>query len=213
MKFSEQWLRKWVNPPISTAVMCEQLTLAGLEVDSIEPAAGEFSHVVVGEVLRVEQHPDADRLRVCHVNVGDEELQIVCGGANVRVGLKVAVATIGATLPGNFKIKKSKLRGVESQGMLCSASELGLAETSEGILELPSDAPIAADVRHYLQLDDVSIDIELTPNRGDCASVLGVAREVAAINDMLLEKEFVAHAKATIKDSLPITISAPRGCG
>lgn len=212
MKFSEQWLRKWVNPPISTEQMSEQLSLAGLEVDSIEPVAGAFSHVVVGEVIRCEQHPDADRLRVCHVNIGDEELTIVCGGANVRTGLKVAVATIGATLPGDFKIKKSKLRGVESHGMLCSASELGLAQTSAGILELPADAPIAADLRDYLQLNDVSIDIDLTPNRGDCASVLGVAREVAAINDMKLVKEMVAHVKATIKDSLPISISAEQGC-
>lgn len=212
MKFSEKWLRQWVNPPIETKVLCDQLTLAGLEVDSLQPVAADFSNVVVGEVLSTEQHPDADRLRVCQVNVGDEALSIVCGGQNVRAGLKVAVAQIGAVLPGDFKIKKSKIRGVVSLGMICSADELGLDQTSEGIMELPSDAPIAADLRDYLQLNDQCIEIDLTPNRGDCLSILGIAREVSAINNSPLLKEVRAHVPPSTKKTLPVAISAPTAC-
>lgn len=212
MKFSEQWLRQWVNPPVETKVLCEQLTLAGLEVDSIEPAASEFRHVIVGEVLSTDQHPDADRLKVCQVNVGDEALTIVCGGQNVRPGLKVAVAQIGAVLPGDFKIKKSKIRGVVSFGMLCGADELGLPKENDGIMELPFDAPVAADLRDYLQLNDQCIDIDLTPNRGDCLSIIGIAREVAAINHCPILKEFFAHVPPSTQKKLPLAITAESGC-
>ncbi|MDH5370931.1 MAG: phenylalanine--tRNA ligase subunit beta, partial [Gammaproteobacteria bacterium] len=153
MKFSEQWLREWINPDISTDELSHQLTMAGLEVDAIEPVAAEFTKVVVGEVLSVEKHPDADKLNVCQVNVGeDEPLNIVCGAANVREGLRIPAALVGAVLPGDFKIKKSKLRGVPSHGMLCSTSELGITETAEGLMELPNDAPIGTDIRDYLNL-------------------------------------------------------------
>ncbi len=212
MKFSEQWLRKWVNPPISTKALCDQLSLAGLEVDSVEPVAKDFTQVIVGEVLSTEQHPDADRLKVCQVNVGDDTLTIVCGGKNVRPGLKVAVAQIGAVLPGDFKIKKSKIRGVTSLGMLCSEGELGLPQTNDGIMELPSEAPIAADLRDYLQLNDQCIDIDLTPNRGDCLGIIGIAREVGAMNNVPLLKEISAHVPPVTKKTLPVTISAPTGC-
>ncbi|MBX9586780.1 MAG: phenylalanine--tRNA ligase subunit beta [Gammaproteobacteria bacterium] len=212
MKFSEQWLRQWVNPPIETKALCDQLTLAGLEVDKIEPVAGDFSNVIVGEVISTEQHPNADRLKICQVNVGDEALTIVCGGKNVRPGLKVAVAQIGAVLPGDFKIKKSKIRDVVSYGMLCSSEELGLPKDIDGIIELPPEAPIAADLRDYLQLDDLCIDIDLTPNRGDCLSIIGIAREVAALNNSPLLKEISAHVPPTTKKTLPVSITAANGC-
>ncbi len=148
MKFSEQWLREWVDPPVTTSQLAEQLTMAGLEVDAVEPVAPDFSGVVVGEVLAIEPHPDADKLRICRVAVGTSEpLKIVCGAANVRVGMRVPAALIGATLPGGMAIKKAKLRGVESSGMLCSAKELGIAEDAEGLLELPASATPGADVR------------------------------------------------------------------
>ena len=183
MKFSESWLREWVNPAVSSDVLSEQLSMAGLEVDAVSPVAGDFSGVVVGEVVSCAQHPDADKLQVTKVNVGDAELlDIVCGASNCRLGLKVAVAKVGAVLPGDFKIKKAKLRGQPSMGMLCSFSELGMAEDSDGIIELPADAPIGQDIRQYLQLDDVSIEVDLTPNRADCLGLLGLAREVAVLN-------------------------------
>ena len=179
MKFSEQWLREWVDPPVSTEQLVEQLTMAGLEVDSIEPAAPPFSGIVVGEVLAIEPHPDADKLRVCRVAVGQSEpLQIVCGAANVRVGMRVPAALVGATLPGGMAIKKAKLRGVESSGMLCSAKEIGIAEEAEGLLELPVTATPGTDVRTLLNLDDHSIEVDLTPNRGDCLGLIGIAREI-----------------------------------
>jgi phenylalanyl-tRNA synthetase beta chain len=156
MKFSEQWLREWVNPAVTSSQLAQQLTLVGLEVESTEPVAGSFSGVVIGEVLSTQQHPDADRLRVCQVAVGDPDaLTIVCGGQNVRAGLKVPVAKINAVLGADFKIKKSKLRGVESHGMICSEGELGLPVVTEGIMELPADAPIGMDIREYLQLNDI----------------------------------------------------------
>ncbi|MEC8139498.1 MAG: phenylalanine--tRNA ligase subunit beta, partial [Pseudomonadota bacterium] len=164
MKFSEKWLREWVNPAIDTQALSEQLSMAGLEVDGVEPAAAEFTGVVVGEVVECGQHPDADKLRVTKVNVGgDELLDIVCGAPNCRQGLKVAVATVGAVLPGDFKIKKAKLRGQPSHGMLCAFVELGISEEGDGIMELPSDAPIGTDLREYLSLDDNIIDVDLTP--------------------------------------------------
>ncbi|MBA2654832.1 MAG: phenylalanine--tRNA ligase subunit beta [Gammaproteobacteria bacterium] len=211
MKFSELWLREWVNPLSSTKELADQLTLAGLEVDSITPVAGAFSNVVVGEIVDIMQHPDADRLKVCTVDVGEgESLSIVCGGQNARKNIKVAVAKIDAVLPGNFKIKKSKLRGVESYGMLCSEVELGLAETSDGIMELPSQAPVGKNIRDYLDLDDAIIDIALTPNRGDCLSILGLAREVSVLNKLTLTPPFAEkNATTASKDTLGITLSEP----
>lgn len=213
MKFSEQWLREWVNPPISTAELAAQLTMAGLEVDAIEAVAGKFDHVVVGEVISLEKHPDADKLRVCQVNVGEKTpLQIVCGAANVHVGMKAPAALIGASLPGDLKIKKSKLRGVESFGMLCSAKELGLAESAEGLLPLPADAPVGQSIRDYLQLDDVSIELGLTPNRGDCLGVEGVAREVAVLNRLEVSGPAIKPVAASIKDTLSVTLTAAADC-
>jgi phenylalanyl-tRNA synthetase beta chain len=213
MKFSEQWLREWVNPSITTAELAEQLTMAGLEVDAIEPVAGEFDKVVVGEVISLEKHPDADKLRVCQVNIGEKDpLQIVCGAPNVHAGMKAPVALIGARLPGDFKIKKSKLRGVESFGMLCSAKELGLAESAEGLLPLAGDAPVGQSVRDYLQLDDVSIELGLTPNRGDCLGIEGVAREVAVLNRLDSTGPAMEAVKAGIQDTFPVTLSAEVDC-
>jgi phenylalanyl-tRNA synthetase beta chain len=183
MRFSEAWLREWVNPPVDTRQLADQLSMAGLEVDAVEPAAAAFSGVRIGWVQSVAQHPDAEKLRVCRVDLGeDAPLQIVCGAANVAEGMKVPVATVGAVLPGDFKIKRAKLRGVESHGMICSAKELGLAESSEGILPLSADAPVGEDIRDWMALDDHCIEVDLTPDRGDCLSVAGLAREVAVIN-------------------------------
>jgi phenylalanyl-tRNA synthetase beta chain len=182
MKFSEKWLREWVNPDVDTATLVAQLTLAGLEVDAVEPVAGDFRGVLVGQVVSVESHPDADKLRLCKVDVAaDELLSIVCGASNVRLDLKIPVAVIGAVLPGNFKIKKAKLRGVQSFGMLCSAKELGMADNADGLMELATDAPVGEDFRKYLDLDDVSIDVDLTPNRSDCLGIAGIAREVGVL--------------------------------
>ncbi len=213
MQISEAWLREYVNPPINTEELVAQLTMAGLEVDSVTPAAAEFSGVVVGEVLSMQQHPDADRLRVCQVNVGEEQpLQIVCGASNVCVGLKIPAALIGAVLPGDFKIKKSKLRGVESFGMLCSEKELGLAADANGLMELAPDAPVGVDIREYLSLNDAIIEVDLTPNRADCLSVEGIAREVAVLNKMDWSITEVQQLAAGHQDSLTVTVDAPAAC-
>ncbi len=213
MKFSEQWLREWVNPSVSTEELCHQLTMAGLEVDAVEPVAGEFSGVVVAEVLSVEPHPDADKLRVTQVNVGEgEPVQIVCGAANVRPGLRVPCAMVGAKLPGDFKIKKAKLRGVPSNGMLASASELGLAESSEGLMELPVDAPVGQNFRDYLQLDDVTIELGLTPNRGDCLSIAGIARETGVLNHADVKWPVCEPVTASVDDALAVSVAASEAC-
>ncbi|MCK4492838.1 MAG: phenylalanine--tRNA ligase subunit beta, partial [Methylococcales bacterium] len=213
MQISEAWLRERVNPAISTNELVEQLTMAGLEVDSVKPAAAEFSKIVVGEILTIEKHPDADKLNVCTVEVGeDEPLQIVCGANNVRVGLKIPAALIGAVLPRNFKIKKSKLRGVLSFGMLCSETELGLADSADGLMELADDAPVGSDIREYLSLDDNIIELDLTPNRADCLSVEGVAREVAVLNQIDFKALDFEIVKPTHDDTLAININAPEGC-
>ncbi len=212
MKFSEQWLREWVNPSISTEVLADQLTMAGLEVDGIEPVAAEFDKVVVGEVIELSAHPDADKLRVCKVNVGDKEpLSIVCGAANVEVGMKVPTALVGAKLPG-IKIKKSKLRGVESFGMLCSAKEIGLADSAEGLLPLEDDATVGDSVRDYLKLEDVSIELGITPNRGDCLGMAGIAREVGVLNRMDVVGPEIKPIKATHKTDLKVTLTADDDC-
>lgn len=212
MKISENWLRTWVNPAIDSETLSNQLTMLGLEVDDMSPAAKPFTGVVVGEVLTVEQHPDADRLRVTTVNIGSgEPLQIVCGAPNVRAGMKAPVATIGAVLPGDFKIKKGKLRGVESQGMLCGASEIDLEDKLDGLLELPADAPVGVNVREYLDLDDHVIDISITPNRGDCFSIRGVAREIGVINQLSVNSPDIQTVASTIHDEKTVQ-SLTEGC-
>lgn len=217
MKISENWLRTWVNPAIDSETLSDQLTMLGLEVDELAPVAKPFTGVVVGEVLTVEQHPDADRLRVTTVNIGSgEPLQIVCGAPNVRAGMKAPVAKIGAVLPGDFKIKKGKLRGVESQGMLCGASEIDLEDKIDGLLELPADAPVGINIREYLKLDDNVIDISITPNRGDCFSIRGIAREIAVINQLQMNEPDIKSVDATIADEKKVVIStegAPRYLG
>ncbi len=213
MKFSKSWLDEWVNTGLSTEALAEQITMAGLEVDGIEPVAGDFSQVIVGEVIECGQHPDADKLRVTKINVGgDELLDIVCGAPNCRQGLKVAVAVVGAVLPGDFKIKKAKLRGQPSHGMLCSYSELGIDIESDGIIELPADAPIGTDVRDYLSLNDVTIEVDLTPNRADCLSMAGLAREVGVLNNQDVAWPEIAAVPATIDDRLDIRLDAPAAC-
>jgi phenylalanyl-tRNA synthetase beta chain len=218
MQISEAWLRSYVNPPISTETLVEQLTMAGLEVGSVEPAAALFSGVVVGEVISLQQHPDADRLRICQVAVGQEELlQIVCGASNVRVGLKIPAALCGAVLPGDFKIKKSKLRGEDSFGMLCSEKELGLAAEANGLMELSIEAPVGVDIRDYLSLNDSIIEVDLTPNRADCLCVEGLAREVALLNKMdwsitAVNKAVVSHPE-TVKVSIEVPTACPRYLG
>lgn len=212
MKISEQWLRAWVNPNISTEAMCDQLTMAGLEIDGVEPAAAVFNNVVVARVESIEKHPDADKLNVCQVTDGKETLQIVCGAANVREGLMIPLAKIGAVLPGDFKIKPAKLRGVESAGMLCSEKELGLAEQADGLMELPDDAPVGRDIRKYLELDDNCIEIDLTPNRGDCLSIAGVARELGTLNQCDVTVEACAPVVASIDASFPVEIQATEVC-
>ena len=217
MKISENWLRMWVNPAVDSDTLSDQLTMLGLEVDEMTPAAKAFTGVVVGEVLTVEQHPDADRLRVTTVNIGSgEPLQIVCGAPNVRAGMKAPVATIGAVLPGDFKIKKGKLRGIESHGMLCGASEIDLEDKLDGLLELPADAPIGTNIREYLNLDDHVIDISITPNRGDCFSIRGVAREIGVINQLAVNAPAISEVPATISDEKKVVVAtegAPRYLG
>lgn len=212
MKFSEQWLRGWVSPQVSRDELVARLSMAGLEVDSVTPAAGVFSGVVVGEVLSTEQHPDADKLRVCQVSNGTETFQVVCGAPNVRPGLKIPFAMIGAELPGDFKIKKAKLRGVESNGMLCSQAELQVGEGNDGLMELPADAPVGQDVRVYLELDDASIEVDLTPNRGDCLSVAGLAREVGALYDAVVTRPTVAVVPAVHDEVRPVDVLASAAC-
>lgn len=212
MKFSEQWLREWVNPAITSDQLTAQITLAGLEVDGVEPVAAAFSGVVVGEVLSREPHPDADKLSLCQVSDGKESVQVVCGAPNVRAGLKVPFAKIGAQLPGDFTIKKAKLRGMESNGMLCSQVELGLGEDNSGLYELPTDAPVGMDIRQYLNLDDRLIDVDLTPNRADCLSMIGLAREVGVLNKADVKSLQVAPVAATIKDSVLVEVQAPNAC-
>ena len=211
MQISENWLREWVDPPIDSDTLASQLTMAGLEVGSLNVAAPALPGVVVAEVVAVESHPNADKLNLCQVNDGKETFSVVCGASNVRAGLKVALARIGAELPG-IKIKKAKLRGVESQGMICSATELQLAESSEGILELPGDASTGMSIVEYLSLNDNIIDIDLTPNRGDCLSIAGVAREVSAINKVALTQNSVTPVDSSIDDSFAVELLAPQQC-
>ncbi|MEN5015691.1 phenylalanine--tRNA ligase subunit beta [Erwinia sp. Eh17-17] len=213
MKFSELWLREWVNPAIDSAALSNQITMAGLEVDGVDAVAGAFHGVVVGEVVECGQHPNADKLRVTKINVGgDRLLDIVCGAPNCRQGLKVAVATVGAVLPGDFKIKAAKLRGEPSEGMLCSFSELGISDDHDGIIELPLDATIGTDIRDYLKLDDNTIEISVTPNRADCLGIIGVARDVAVLNKLPLTPPEMSPVAATVQDTFPIRVEATDAC-
>ena len=214
MQFSEHWLRSYADPPLGSDALAERLTMAGLEVESIEPVAPPFSGVIVAEVTRVTQHPNADKLTVCEVEVGAGEiLSIVCGASNVAPGIKVPCALVGALLPGGAEIGATALRGVQSQGMLCSARELGLSEEHAGLLILDADAPPGADLRTYLALDDRKFTIKLTPDRADCLSVIGIAREAAAIGGAPLLMRAIEPVPPAIADRLAVTIEAPDLCG
>ncbi|OBU26361.1 phenylalanine--tRNA ligase subunit beta [Photobacterium aquimaris] len=213
MKFSESWLREWVNPAVNSEELAHQITMAGLEVDGIEAVAGEFTGVKVGQVVECAQHPDADKLRVTKVDVGAEELlDIVCGASNCRQGIKVAVATVGAVLPGDFKIKKAKLRGQPSHGMLCSFTELGIDVESDGIMELAEGAVLGTDFREFLGLDDVTIDVDLTANRADCLSIAGLAREVGVLNRAEVTEPQFDIVAPTAADTISIEVKAPAAC-
>src|SRR4051794_37315075 len=213
MKFSENWLRTFVNPPMSATQLAEALTMAGLEVEAIEPVAPAFEKVVVAEVLSVQKHPGADHLAICRVNTGagTEPLQIVCGAGNLRSGIKVPCALPGARLPGNT-IRQSGIRGVESAGMLCSARELGLEGDVEGLYLLPWEAPTGADFRDYYELDDKLITLKLTPNRGDCLGLKGIAREISAITGEIARLLPVYPVASESDDVLPIRVEAPDAC-
>ena len=213
MRFSERWLREWVSPPLDTAGLTARLTAAGLEVDSATAVAERFVGVVVGEVLAVDRHPSADRLRVCRVDVGGAEpLTIVCGAPNVAVGMRAPAALVGARLPGGIEIQRARLRGVESSGMLCSAKDLGLAEMSEGLLALPADAASGTDVYGYLGLEDAAIEVDLTPNRSDCLSVAGIAREVGALTGLPVAKVSTAPVQPLTEDTFPVEVEVPGDC-
>jgi phenylalanyl-tRNA synthetase beta chain len=213
MKVSESWLREWVNPAVTTDELVAQLTMAGLEVDAIESIAGDFTGVIVGEIVGCEQHPDADKLRVTSVaGLPDGPTQVVCGAANARVGIKIPFATIGAELPGDFHIKKAKLRGVESFGMLCGQTELKAGGDDTGLWELASDAPVGTDIREYLNLNDKLIEVDLTPNRSDCLSVKGIAREVGVLFRAAVRSPTISPVAATITDTFPVKLSADAAC-
>lgn len=211
MKISESWLREWVNPEVGTDELVAQLTMAGLEVDAVESVAGDFSGVIVGEIVACEQHPDADKLRVCQVAGLEGLSQVVCGAPNARVGIKIPFATIGAKLP-EFEIKKAKLRGVESFGMLCGQTELKAGDDDSGVWELAADAPVGANLREYLNLDDKLIEVDLTPNRSDCLSVKGIAREVGVLNRAPVTAPAINSAAATIGDTFPVHLEAGSAC-
>jgi len=213
MKFSESWLRSLVDTRLSSEELSHLLTMAGLEVEGLEPVAPQFNDVVVARVLEVVKHPDADRLNVCKVDTGrGEATTIVCGAPNVAVGLRVPCALPGAKLPGDFTIKIAKVRGIESSGMLCSAKELGIAEEASGLLVLPDDAPVGQSIREYLDLDDNQFELKLTPNRADCLSLAGVAREVAAIAGVSFKPVEVPEVAATLADRRPVVLDAPGAC-
>ncbi|MBV1876652.1 MAG: phenylalanine--tRNA ligase subunit beta, partial [Pseudomonadales bacterium] len=211
MKFSESWLREFVSPALTTQQLVDQLTMAGLEVDGFEPVASECSKVVVGEILSVALHPDADKLVVCKVDAGDQTHQVVCGAPNAKQGVKIPFALVGAKLD-DFKIKKAKLRGVESFGMLCSERELGISDKHEGLMELPVDAPVGTDIREYLQLNDAIVDLDLTPNRSDCLGMVGLARETGLVNSLDVKQVSATVIEATINDVFAVELEASTAC-
>jgi phenylalanyl-tRNA synthetase beta chain len=213
MKFSESWLREWVNPSVDRKQLSDAITMAGLEVESISHVAEKFQGVVVGEVISVAKHPEAERLNICAVNAGtDKTLTIVCGASNVKAGMKYPAALEGAVLSSNLVIKNTKLRGVMSEGMLCSPQELGLGEDAEGLLELPKDAPVGKDVWDYLKLQDHLIDVSITPNRGDCLGMRGLARDISAITRSAYTDLKIPAVKPTLKETLPVKIEERESC-
>ena len=213
MKISEKWLREWIDTPLSLDVICERLTMAGLEIEEVLPVAGRFSGVVAAHVLRVEKHPEADRLNVCQVDVGAESpLTIVCGANNVEVGIKVPAALDGAVLANKMKIKTSKLRGVVSQGMLCSSEELGLAIESDGLLILPDAISVGEDIWDFFALNDNVIDISITPNRGDCLSVSGIAHELSALTASEINAPDISAVPPLTSDKRTVRIDVPEQC-
>lgn len=213
MRVNLHWLRDWVEFDLEPNALADKLTIAGLEVDSVLPVAGEFSGVVAAEIVSCKPHPDADRLRVCEVSNGKTTSVVVCGAPNAREGLRTAHAQVGAVLPEERQIKAASIRGVESAGMLCSAVELGLSDDAAGIIELPGDAPLGADLRDYLALDDQVLDIDLTPNRGDCFSVTGIAREIAASQGVGMPPPVVEPIAAVNDDTFAVSLDAGEGCG
>jgi phenylalanyl-tRNA synthetase beta chain len=213
MKFSERWLRTMVDPALDSASLCERLTMAGLEVESSGPAAPPFTGVIVGRIDRVEAHPGADRLRVCTVDVGTgAALRIVCGAPNAAPGMKAPCATVGAELPGGLRIAAATMRGVDSQGMLCSAAELGIDADAAGLLALPDDAPVGANVREVLQLDDALIEVKVTPNRADCLSMQGIARDVAAVTGAPFVPPPSTIASVTSRATREVRVEDPIAC-
>ncbi|AIT08690.1 phenylalanyl-tRNA synthetase subunit beta [Candidatus Francisella endociliophora] len=214
MKFSHNWLNEYLGNTQDSQNLADTLTLAGLEVDAIEPVVAEkVTGVVVGQIKTINKHPDADKLNICSVDVAEDELlTIVCGAKNIYEGMKAPVAKIGAVLPGNFKIKKSKLRGQESFGMMCSEEELGLAEKADGLMDLPADAPVGTDMNEYLNLDDNIIEVDLTPNRADCLSVYGIAREVSALTKTQLKDIEIKASDISLEDTKDVQISANDAC-
>ena len=213
MKFSEAWLREWVNPELSREELADRLTMTGLEVEGSEPVAGQFEKVVIGKVLSLKKHPTADQLQLCEVDVGlGAPLAIACGASNVKKSMKVAVALIDAVLPNNLVIKEAEVRGVRSQGMLCSAEELGISDESEGLLELPTEAPLGQLLWNYLKLSDHSLEVSITPNRGDCLSIKGMARELAAITRTSVKKIALREVPASIPDLFPVSVEAQEAC-
>nr|MBA2724098.1 phenylalanine--tRNA ligase subunit beta [Methylibium sp.] len=220
MQFPESWLREFCNPPLSTVELADKLTMAGLEVEELRPVAPPFDKVVVAQVLAVAKHPNADRLNVCEVDVGGgSPLSIVCGAPNVRAGIKVPCALVGAELPPAqtdgepFRIKLGELRGVQSQGMLCSAKELKLSEEQGGLLVLADDAPVGQSIRQHLQLDDTLFTLKLTPNLPHCLSVFGIAREVSALTGAPLKTPEIKPVEPAHDAKLPVHIQAPDLCG
>jgi phenylalanyl-tRNA synthetase beta chain len=211
MKFSENWLRTFVDPPIATAALADVLMMCGLDVEAVEPAAPAFAGVIAAAVVEVSKHPSADRLQVCRVDTGAETVTVVCGAPNVATGQRVALARVGAKLPG-MEIRQARVRGVDSSGMLCSAKELGIAEDAAGLLVLPADTPLGMDLRKVLDLDDQLITIKPTPNRGDCLSMLGVAREVSAMTGSALKLPAATAVREQIADCIGITVDAPAAC-
>jgi phenylalanyl-tRNA synthetase beta chain len=207
MKFSESWLREWVNPKLSREELAHRLTMSGLEIEEIAPVATEFSNVVVAEILRIQKHPEADNLTICEVNAGGKPLTIVCGASNVKPHLKVPAALVGAVLPNAVTIQPTKIRNIVSSGMLCSASDLGLSDDNDGLFELPNDAPVGEALWDYLKLSDYLIDVSITPNRGDCLSLLGIATDISALTATKLSPPKLVDVKPVHQDTLPITIN------
>jgi len=220
MRVSLQWLREWTNPSIPDEELMHRLTMAGLEIEGVESVAGDFSGVVVGEIIAVEKHPNADKLRVCQVSghPGGAIMQVVCGAANARVGIKIPFALVGAVLPPkqseekSFEIKSAALRGVDSFGMLCSASELGIDLPADGLMELPADAPTGGDIRQYLKLDDSTVEVNVTPNRGDCLSVRGLTREISTLTAVSISVPAMKPVISTIKDKVSVALEEGAHC-